>query len=95
MVGRLVAEGLIRRDTDADRRAAIVRLTPRGKSAFRKMAQAHDAWLKEMFSDIDKPTRAALMQGLARVKRSVAHHASARGEGSDRRDGRRIADDRG
>jgi DNA-binding MarR family transcriptional regulator len=74
LVGRLVAEGLVRRTTDADRRAAVVRLTPRGKAAFRKMAQAHDAWLKEMFCEIDKPTRTALMDGLARVKGSVAVH---------------------
>jgi DNA-binding MarR family transcriptional regulator len=76
LVGRLVAEGLIRRTADADRRAAVVRLTPKGKVAFRKMAQAHDGWLKDMFSDIDKPTRAALMEGLAQVKGSVALHTT-------------------
>ncbi len=79
LVGRLAAEGLIRRTTDADRRAAVVRLTPRGKTAFRKMAQAHDTWLKEMFADIDKPTRAALMEGLAQVKGSVAIHTAGQG----------------
>lgn len=91
LVGRLAAEGLIRRTADADRRAAVVRLTPKGRAAFRKMAQAHDAWLKEMFSDIDKPTRIALMDGLARVKGSVAEHtagqeaeAESRGRGRPR-----------
>jgi DNA-binding MarR family transcriptional regulator len=76
LVSRLAAEGLIRRTVDADRRAAVVRLTPRGKVAFRKMAQAHDAWLRDIFADIDKPTRTALMDGLARVKGSVALHAT-------------------
>lgn len=78
LVGRLVAEGLIRRDVDADRRAAVVRLTPHGKATFRKMAQTHDAWLKEIFADVDKGTRTALMEGLVRVKRSVALHPASR-----------------
>jgi len=92
LVGRLVAEGLIRRDTDADRRAAVVRLTPLGKSTFRKMALAHDAWLREVLSDLDKTTLAALMDGLAQIKRSVAQHATRQtqeaGEGGGRKGAR-------
>lgn len=76
LVGRLVAEGLIRRDADADRRAAVVRLTPHGKATFRRMAQSHDIWLKEILSDVNKATLAALMDGLAQVKQSVARHTA-------------------
>jgi len=81
LVGRLVAEDLIRRDADADRRATVVRLTPHGKATFRKMAAAHDAWLREILADIDKPTVAALMDGLALIKQSIAHHT--RGQGGE------------
>ncbi len=85
LVGRLVAEGLIRRDTDADRRAAVVRLTPHGKATFRKMAQIHDAWLRDMLSDVNKATLAALMDGLAQVKRSVSSHTASQGQGGSER----------
>jgi len=77
LVGRLVAEGMIRRDADADRRAAVVRLTPHGKATFRKMAQMHDAWLRDMMSDVSKTNMAALMDGLAQVKQSVARHTAS------------------
>lgn len=83
LVGRLVAEGLIRRDTDADRRAAVVRLTPHGKATFRKMALAHDAWLKEILSEVDKASLARLMDGLAQIKRSVALHTTGQGQEGD------------
>lgn len=74
---RLVAEGLVSREADVvDRRANIVRLTPAGAALFHKMAVAHEAWLNELFADVDAHTEAELMRLLSRLKLSVKDHSS-------------------
>lgn len=66
---QLVGEGLIERlDNPGDRRAYIVKLTPEGRKAFRKMAKAHEKWIVEIFGGIDEKQRAELYALLAKVK---------------------------
>lgn len=49
IVERLVADGLVTRSArDGDRRAAIVRLTDGGRTAFAAMATANARWIDEL-----------------------------------------------
>jgi len=60
----LETEGLVVRESSpTDRRAWIVRLTPRGQRAFEAMAQVHEQWILELFAGLD-----------ARAVRQLHHH---------------------
>ncbi|HEX4695193.1 MarR family winged helix-turn-helix transcriptional regulator [Sphingomonas sp.] len=53
IVERLVADGLVTRNPrDGDRRAAIVRLTENGRSAFAAMAAANARWIDELLGGV-------------------------------------------
>jgi DNA-binding MarR family transcriptional regulator len=73
---QLVAEGLVvREDSPKDRRAYIVKLTPEGRRSFRKMAEAHELWVVELFGGMSEAQRAQLYDLLAAVKASAAKAA--------------------
>ena len=70
---QLVAEGLVvREDNPADRRAYIVKLTPEGRRAFKKMADAHRQWIVELFGGISEEQRGELHELLAALKQQLA-----------------------
>ena len=51
IIDRLVTEGLVVRISDAqDRRATLVRLTPKGLRHFARMAQAHEGWVNDILA---------------------------------------------
>jgi DNA-binding MarR family transcriptional regulator len=53
IVDRLVADGLVVRSPVAgDRRALLVRLTPKGEADFAGLAQAHEAWVSELLGTV-------------------------------------------
>jgi len=53
----LEKEGLVARESSpSDRRAWIVRLTPKGKRQFETMAQEHEGWILDLFSGLDDRT---------------------------------------
>ena len=53
IVDRLVSEGLVQRaQRKGDRRTSIVRLTRAGKSAFQRMAAAHQRWVDELLAGV-------------------------------------------
>ena len=53
----LEKEGLVARESSpSDRRAWIVRLTPKGKRQFETMAREHEGWILELFSGLDDRT---------------------------------------
>jgi len=53
----LAKDGLVARESSpSDRRAWIVRLTPKGKRQFETMAQEHESWILELFSGLDDRT---------------------------------------
>jgi DNA-binding MarR family transcriptional regulator len=62
IVDRLVAEGLVVRVSIAgDRRATLVRLTPKGDASFSAMAAAHEGWIGELLGSLgDDDARAAI-----------------------------------
>lgn len=72
IIERLAAEGLVTREPlPTDRRTAVVRLTPKGRAAFREMAQAHEQWIGDFFAGLSREEVAALMGLLGKTKASV------------------------
>lgn len=54
IIDRLVADKLVVRELpEKDRRAVIVRLTPKGASRFAAMAKGHEEWIDRLLSDFD------------------------------------------
>ncbi|HMN21354.1 MAG TPA: MarR family transcriptional regulator [Ottowia sp.] len=66
---QLEREGLVERVVlESDRRAFLVRLTPKGRKLFRSMAEAHEAWVVDAFGGLAPTEIAALYQLLGKVK---------------------------
>jgi DNA-binding MarR family transcriptional regulator len=66
---QLVSEGLVDRLTVAgDRRACRVRLTPKGRRAFRDMARRHEDWVVDAFAALTAKEVASLYRLLGKVK---------------------------
>lgn len=73
---RLVAEGVLsRRQSANDRRAHVVRLTEKGRRQFRRMAQAHEGWIADLFADLSAPEVEALLKLLGKAKESARRSA--------------------
>ncbi len=69
---QLVKEGLVDRSPVPDnRRTFIVKLTPKGRRTFRKMAEQHEEWIIGMLGHLDPEEVEQLMTLLARVKEGV------------------------
>lgn len=55
LTDELQREGLVAREASpTDRRAWIVRLTPKGRRLFETMAQEHEQWILELFASMDE-----------------------------------------
>ena len=66
---QLVKEGWIERmELPHDRRAWLVRLTPAGRSLFKKMAKRHEAWIVAAFSSLSQRNVHQLHDLLGQVK---------------------------
>jgi DNA-binding MarR family transcriptional regulator len=73
LVERLVESGhLERQPLPTDRRVQVVKLTSDGRSAFAAMAQAHEAWIAEMFEGLTARDIEGLLKGLGKLKGSVS-----------------------
>jgi DNA-binding MarR family transcriptional regulator len=65
IIDRLVKDKLVTREPTAeDRRALIVRLTPRGLKDFTAMAKAHQGWVDALLSDFGAADVDVLIQHL-------------------------------
>ena len=60
-----------RRARPGDRRAQLLRLTPKGRREFVRQSAAHEAWVAELLDGLDAAERAALFRLLGRAKLSV------------------------
>jgi DNA-binding MarR family transcriptional regulator len=77
LVERLVAEGLVdRRPAPNDRRAQVVRLMPKGRQVFQRMAAAHGDWLAALFAGLDDGEIDRMMLLLSRTKTSARQEIS-------------------
>jgi DNA-binding MarR family transcriptional regulator len=70
---QLITDGLVERLADpTDGRSTIVRLTPRGRKRFLRMAAEHEQWLAELFAGFDAPHREVLYSQLGRLRVQLA-----------------------
>ncbi len=66
---QLERSGLIaRRRDDEDRRSFIVDMTAEGRAAFTRMAAAHDGWVRDLLSALEKREKAQLFSILSLLK---------------------------
>ena len=69
---QLVDEGLvIRARNRRDRRAFLLKLTPRGRQVFGEMAKAHEPWISELFSALSETDKKRHYGLLAELKAQV------------------------
>ena len=72
IASQLVKEGLIDRNPVPDnRRTFIVKLTPKGRRSFRKMAEQHEQWVISMLGHLKSDEVDQLMDLLQRVKQAI------------------------
>lgn len=73
LVQKLAKDGLVRiASSPADRRASIVRMTPKGRAEFAGLAAAHHDWIDRLMAGMDADARENLYQALGELKRSIA-----------------------
>lgn len=69
---RLEAEGLVeRRAQPGDRRAQLLRLTPKGRREFARQSTAHEGWVADLLGGLPIASRTTLFSLLDRTKASV------------------------
>ena len=69
---QLVDEGLVLRDSNPrDRRAYLLKLTPKGRRVFGEMAKAHEPWIVELFAGLSEADKERLYGLLAALKAHV------------------------
>ena len=65
----LAREGMVVRESSpGDRRAWIVRLTPKGRRHFETMAREHEGWILELFAGLDAGAVQHLYAQLGRLR---------------------------
>ncbi|MCZ8133216.1 MAG: MarR family transcriptional regulator [Steroidobacteraceae bacterium] len=78
IVARLVEDGLLVRTPDPeDARVTAVRLSPKGRAAFARMAAAHAQWIDEMFTDLTEDEVGELLRLLKKLRLSVEAHGTS------------------
>ncbi|HEY4067233.1 MAG TPA: MarR family transcriptional regulator [Burkholderiaceae bacterium] len=69
LTDELERDGLVAREVNPDdRRAWIVRLTPKGRRGFEAMAQEHEQWVLELFAGLDAKTVQQLYSQLGALR---------------------------
>lgn len=69
IIDRLVSDGLVVRvSIKGDRRATLVRLTPRGAVEFADMARVHEGWVSELLAELDDIEISQAIETLAKVR---------------------------
>jgi DNA-binding MarR family transcriptional regulator len=69
VVDDLERRGLVMRQTaEGDRRATVITLTEKGRTAFASMAPIHAGWIEEIFAELPKHEKRELVQRLDALK---------------------------
>jgi len=68
---------VVRESSPSDRRAWIVRLTPKGRRQFETMAQEHEGWILELFGGLDAKTVQQLYQQLGQLRVHLVRNEQA------------------
>jgi DNA-binding MarR family transcriptional regulator len=76
----LAKEGMVVRESSPqDRRAWIVRLTPKGRRHFETMAREHEGWILDLFSGLDARTVQQLYTQLGQLRVHLVKNDQAGG----------------
>jgi DNA-binding MarR family transcriptional regulator len=76
----LERDGLVTREgSPTDRRAWILRLTPKGRRSFESMAREHEQWILELFSGLDDAVVTQLHEQLGRLRVQMVHNDRSTG----------------
>jgi DNA-binding MarR family transcriptional regulator len=59
---------VVRESSPSDRRAWIVRLTPKGRRQFETMAHEHEGWILDLFAGLDAKTVQQLYEQLGQLR---------------------------
>ena len=71
----LERDGLVAREASpSDRRAWILRLTPKGRRAFEAMAQEHERWILDLLGGLDERTVQQLYTQLGALRVQLVHN---------------------
>jgi DNA-binding MarR family transcriptional regulator len=73
---------VVRESSPSDRRAWIVRLTPKGRRQFETMAQEHEGWILELFGGLDAKTVQQLYQQLGQLRVHLVRNEQSDEDGS-------------
>ena len=74
----LARDGIVVRESSpSDRRAWIVRLTPKGRRQFETMAEEHEGWILELFAGLDAKTVQQLYQQLGQLRVHLVRNEQA------------------
>ena len=77
----LERDGLVAREgSPTDRRAWIVRLTPKGRRSFESMAREHEEWILELFAGMDDSVVKQLHDQLGRLRVQLVHNDRSNGD---------------
>jgi DNA-binding MarR family transcriptional regulator len=77
----LERDGLVAREASpADRRAWILRLTPKGRRAFEAMAEEHERWILELFASLDAKALAQLHAQLGALRVQLVKNSNGNEE---------------
>ena len=66
---QLEKEGMVQRNKVlTDRRSSLIKLTPKGKRAFKHMANSHEQWIQALFAGLSEKSRKNLFEALGELK---------------------------
>lgn len=66
---QLEKEGMVQRNKVlTDRRSSLIKLTPKGKRAFKRMADSHEQWIQDLFAGLSEKSRKCLFEALGELK---------------------------
>ena len=78
LVDKLMKAGMvIRRGDPSDRRSVIVRLTPKGRESFLRMARRHEEWVVSILGELSVEAQSELLQNLTLLHRNLDLHGKA------------------
>jgi DNA-binding MarR family transcriptional regulator len=81
LTDELERDGLVVREgSPDDRRAWILRLTPKGRRAFEAMASEHEQWVLELFKGLDAKTVQQLYAHLGALRVQLVRSDSSAGD---------------
>lgn len=73
LTNELESEGMVSRSVDSqDRRSYHVRLTPKGKRAFKKIAADHETWVVDMLSGLGSEKQVQLHRLLGDLRQQLS-----------------------